>query len=922
MLDRPTRIHERFPFVMDPPFRLDQTAAFLFALECDRDRLDALLSRTFSWAAPEIEIERLGHHCLLMITDVGRASAADPTLGWFRYREATFFVPIWGRRAGVPFVALHVPFIYPDAALAAVAGREVYGLPKKFARFSLPTADEFFSGTAPLSASVLGAAQFDGSEWTEQPLFTITTAPSPLTNAVASALSTAIDALLDSVPPVLGHVSELLHQDLVQLKQVPDTTPGGVPARSLYRAITHVRAPVRNVRNVRLADPLVARVAIADLASEPIRDVLGLPATATPKLALGLELDFAFDPGEVWLERPDGAPSPGRKTRVLVLGGGMGALAAAHALSDTDARRARYDVRVLAQGHLLGGKGANVRNPDRASRIEEHGLHVIFGFYHNFFRLMRSVYAEAARPADLEPSSFDEAFKPEWRVVFHDGTHSWETLFPRTPASYGAGRNTPGELVQAAAAFLEGALGFGLGQLLTIPFEPPNPIVRDAVWFVATLIRGVTDDIVLGGKSWDDLDAQDFRAWMHRHRLPLSPDLTSSALMQVPYDGVFAYLGPDPVTPRLCAGIAARGLLKLVADYEKAPYWTMTAGMGETVFAPLYEVLRARGVKIELFTKVKELRMVGSRLDEVVAARQARVVAGAAEYQPLTNVGQVRCWLHEPDLTQLAAPVPIAGKDPYSDAVYDQDGPDLVLRDATDFDFVICALPAPVTAHVLRGHTGHAVLSHIANIPTVATLHAQLWLRDDTHLLGWKWTSRVLGAFRQPLNSMLDESPLLGIENWPSGGPRGLLYMSGFFARGWATDSEQPAERALAHTAALGAARHFVDQELSRILPIARNPATGNFDMTRLYAASTPGDPFVDQFVRGNIDRSARYTLIEPTTVQNRPVPAPPGLTNLRLAGDWTKNGIDVPCMEGAVTSALLAVNSILGARDAIEVLY
>jgi uncharacterized protein with NAD-binding domain and iron-sulfur cluster len=427
---------------------------------------------------------------------------------------------------------------------------------------------------------------------------------------------------------------------------------------------------------------------------------------------------------------------------------------------------------------------------------------------------------------------------------------------------------------------------------------------------------------VLGGKTWDDLDAEDFRAWLRRHHFPLSPDLTNSALTQVPYDGVFAYLGHDPAEPRLCAGIAARGLLKLVADYEKAPYWAMTAGMGETVFAPLYEVLRARGVKVELFTKVKELRMVGSRLDEIAVARQARVVAGAAEYEPLTTVGQVRCFRHEPDFTQLVLPIPIAGKDPYSDAVLDQDGPDLVLRDGVDFDFVVCALPAPVTAHVLRGHTGHPVLSRIAAIPTVATLHVQLWLRDDTHLLGWRWTSRVLGAFRQPLNSMLDENPLLGIEQWPSAGPRGLLYMSGFFAAGFTVNSEDPAERVLAEGAAVSAARRFIDEELWRALPLARDSVTGRFDMSRLYAPVTPSDPLRDQFIRGNIDRSARYTLIEPSTIQNRPVPAPIGLSNLRFAGDWTKNGIDVPCMEGAVTSALIAVNSLLDVTDAIDVLY
>lgn len=921
MLDRPTRIAERFPLVQDPPFRLDGTRAFLFLVEIDPDRVDAMLARTFGWAAPDIEVERLGKHCIVALTDVARATAADPSLGYFAYREATFFVPVWGRRGGVPFAALHVPFIYPDAGLAVAAGREIYGLPKKPAAITMPTDVAFWSGAAPITGTVLAAARFDGSEWIDRALFSISSSPQPVAAALDSDLLDTIEAIIGPIPGPLGAIGRLLQQDLLQLKQVPDVATGGVPARVLYRAVTRVAAPLRALRNVFLADASKVRIDLAELASEPIRDVLGLPAVVTPKFAASLEMDFAFDSGEVWLERPDGTPPPATKTRVLILGGGMGALATAHALSDTDERRAKYDVRVLVQGHLLGGKGANVRNPARAERIEEHGLHVIFGFYHNFLRLMRGVYADAARGASTEPSSFDEAFKPEWRVVFADGAASWEVVFPRTPNTYGAGPNTPSELVSAAKAFLKSAFGFAFEDLLAGLGGPGNPIARDAVWFVATMIAGITKDLILGGKTWDDLDQQDFRAWLHAHRLPFSPDLRQSALTQVPYDGVFAYVGPDTTKPRLAAGVAARGLLKLVTDYEKAPYWTMSAGMGETVFAPLHEVLASRGVKIEFFAKVKELRMVGGRADEIVYGRQATITAGPYAYQPMITVGQVPCWRHEPDLAQLVAPVPIAGRDPYSDAVHDQDGPDVILRDGSDFDFVVCTLPAPVTAHVLRGHLGHPVLSKIRNVPTVATLHLQTWFADDTRLLGWSWTSRVLGGFRQPLNSMLEEDPLLSIEQWPSGGPRGLLYMSGPFGGGWSANSEDPMARDAASAAAFAEAKTFVLRELWKVLPAAKDPATGEFDLARLHAPWTPGDPLRDQYVRNNIDRSSRYCLLEPGTLGNRPLPAPPGLVNLRFAGDWTKNGVDVPCMEGVVTSAIKAANSILAQDDQIPLL-
>ena len=79
------------------------------------------------------------------------------------------------------------------------------------------------------------------------------------------------------------------------------------------------------------------------------------------------------------------------RRRIAVLGGGAGSLFAVWNLvhADPDA----YDITVYQAGWRLGGKGASGR---RASdkRIEEHGLHLMFGFYENVFRMIREAYAE------------------------------------------------------------------------------------------------------------------------------------------------------------------------------------------------------------------------------------------------------------------------------------------------------------------------------------------------------------------------------------------------------------------------------------------------------------------------------------------------------------------------------------------------
>jgi len=916
MLERPERILERYPLVQDPPFTLNQTKALMFLLPADPLALDALLARSFAWARPDIELHRLGDHVLLALTDTAEATAGDPALGSFAYSEATFFVPVWGMRGGVPFLAMHVPFIYPNAGLAVAAGREIYGLPKKPAGVRVPHADAFWNGTDVAELEVLGAQVFDGSPWQQQQLMTVQAQPQSAIARLADDLLDDLDGLIGPFPGPLGGLGHLLEQDLVQLKQIADVTPGGVPPRALYRAVTRVAAPVQAIRDVRVGDASKVTINLSQIASEPIREVLGLPASITPSFAASLEMDFRFEPGEVLKELPDHGSVPHDKTKVLLVGGGMGALATAYYLTNTEARRNTYDVRILAMGHILGGKGANWRNALRAERIEEHGIHVIFGFYHNFLRMFREVYVDANRPETLDPSTFDEAFSPRWDVVFADGEHSYEVKFPRTPDDYGAGPTSVRDMLMIAGALLQDHAGHQLFDMLEGVIFPSlgNPVAAEMFAFTLTLIKGVFDDHILGGKSWDDLDEFDFRDWMMSHRIPGMPDIRHSAIMQVPYDGVFAYKGPDQSDPKLSAGVAARGLLKLVADYEKAVFYDMEVGMGEAVFAPLVEVLQARGVDIEFFAKVKTVELSAGSVEKVTYGRQAIVTAGPYDYDPFTHVGTVRTWRQHPDASQLDHPVPFGSADPTADDVTAQAGPDIELNVGSHFDWVVCALPAPVTARVLRGHLADPALANIQHIPTVATLHLETWMNDTLPLLGWPWGSVVLGGFRQPLNSLQENGRLLNVEAWSGpNAPKSLMYASGPFGGGWATDSFDPASRTAAEASAQTEARKWVRDEYWRALPAAKTGTPPTFDASVLHHPWTPSDPMADQYVRHNIDEWARYVLMEPGTLKLRPTPALLTLSNLRFAGDWTKNGVDIPSMEGTVTSALLAAQSILG---------
>ena len=96
--------------------------------------------------------------------------------------------------------------------------------------------------------------------------------------------------------------------------------------------------------------------------------------------------------------------------RVVILGGGCGAMAAAFALTDRDPKA--FDITVYQPGWRLGGKGASGRNADYGERIQEHGLHVWSGFYENAFWMMRKCYRELNRPATHPLATAFAAFQP------------------------------------------------------------------------------------------------------------------------------------------------------------------------------------------------------------------------------------------------------------------------------------------------------------------------------------------------------------------------------------------------------------------------------------------------------------------------------------------------------------------------------
>jgi uncharacterized protein with NAD-binding domain and iron-sulfur cluster len=118
------------------------------------------------------------------------------------------------------------------------------------------------------------------------------------------------------------------------------------------------------------------------------------------------------------------------------------------------------------------------------------------------------------------------------------------------------------------------------------------------------------------------------------------------------YDFVFAFDNGDSSNPAKTANFATapalRTIFRMCFTYEGAIFWKMRAGMGDTIFTPLYKALEQRGVQFKFFHKVQALRLSDDGRS-VAAIDMVRQVDTVQPYRPLVQVEGLDCW---PSLAQ------------------------------------------------------------------------------------------------------------------------------------------------------------------------------------------------------------------------------------------------------------------------------
>jgi len=724
------------------------------------------------------------------------------------------------------------------------------------------------------------------------------------------------------------------------------------------------------------------------------------------------------------------------KKKVVILGGGMGALTAAYQLSE----QGGYDITVYQLGWRLGGQGASGRNLEIADRIEEHGLHVWFGFYENAFNLMRRCYTELGRPPSTPLATVEKAFgavnsltmienyqgqRVPWVVDFPtnefepgDGSEIasiWSTLIlvlkwmiefaeqklnesedppkaaPETPNIFVRIFNrirqwfnrifhraapinpTPDDLpewiknaVTKAEAALErdihdteiwllrqtmklatslsadhtqhshadhSALAWLIKEFVNLMWQRvKNTIETDSnerrrwtlLYLGATSVAGLLNDNVLFD-GFDALDRHDMTDWFYSHKLvddKLANDIAyHSAPTQTVYDLLFHYKDGDTTKPQLSAGIALRMLVRMLFQYKGSVLWFMQAAMGDTIFAPIYQVLSNRGVKFEFFNRVVNLGLSADKksLDTIKISRQVNLKVG--QYNPLVLIKDLPCWPSEPLYDQI-----VEGEQLRSEHInlehawtnWKDTGGEITLQAGQDFDSVILgiaigALP-PLTQELKDASDPWRKM--IEKVATVQTQAIQLWLKPNSKQLGVQGSRPVIGAYVEPYSSLTDFSDLIPRENWPaSAGLHSIVYSCGVLQQ-VEHETQADADKRV-HQIALD----FLTHDANPLWPKATKASDPDeLAWNKLVAPDQLKGiaRFEAQYWRANIDPVERYVLSLPDTNQFRIKTNKSGFDRLILAGNWIDTGFNIACIETAVMSGMQAARVLTGAPEYI----
>ncbi|WP_438001041.1 NAD(P)-binding protein [Sorangium sp. So ce185] len=676
--------------------------------------------------------------------------------------------------------------------------------------------------------------------------------------------------------------------------------------------------------------------------------------------------------------RPEHGTRNAGRSRIAILGGGIGSLITAFELSSHAGWQDRHDITIYQMGWRLGGKCASGVNTECADRIQEHGIHVFYGFYENIFRVVRACYDELGRHPDAPLSTWEDALRPMPCVMNSERVDGrwdfWELPCPpndRVPGD-GGELDAPWQYVarilgwvthamvrlsRAAERTVEGEAGGGgsLAQLLerghalarrlaADPSQPPSdsrkvllgildrtagalrrsPVtealrrLRIAGDLMIAMARGLlADGLIEPPYDWFKIDHLDFREWLSRHGA--SPETLRSALCEGLYASALC-----AGARQIGAGTFAHAILRMVFTYKGSVLWQLQAGMADAVVAPLYLVLRRRGVKFEFFHSVHRLELSADRrrVERIVMDRQA--TPKGVTYEPLVDVRGLPCWPAAPRYEQLieGERLRIEGHDLEDWWTAWPNVGTVTLEAGRDFDRAVLGISIGAFPYICKelmdDPTNPRLRAMVENVKTTATQALQLWLTPSLSGLGWSGKSPILIPYAAPFDTWGDMSHLLGRERWAAPHPCGSLH---YLCAALDDDEPLPPRHDHGYHARQNArvkqnALRWLSESAPGLWPRAASTnAPGELNWHLLVdPEERAGEARLDgQFWTAPANPSDRYVLSAPGTNRYRLRADESGYENLLFAGDWVLTALSIGAVEAATMAGMQAARAIDG---------
>jgi uncharacterized protein with NAD-binding domain and iron-sulfur cluster len=447
------------------------------------------------------------------------------------------------------------------------------------------------------------------------------------------------------------------------------------------------------------------------------------------------------------------------------------------------------------------------------------------------------------------------------------------------------------------------------------------------VWQVIDIILAILRGSIRAGlavdpRGFDAINDYDWREWLRMNGA--SEQSLDSGFMRGIYDLVFAFEDGDIHRPRLAAGVALRGALRMFFTYRGSLFWRMNAGMGDVVFAPLYQVLKQRGVRFEFFHRLRHVGLSPHKAGESPFVRTLEFdlqskIAGGGEYQPLVDVNGLPCWPSQPDYAQLADGGRLKREGRAFEASWEDHRAGVKkLSVGRDFDFTVlgvsvAVLPAVAQELIEREPRWREMVERVSTVPTQAF---QLWMRESTAELGWPHPPANLSGYVEPFDTWAEMSHLIPEESWQQP-VRSIAYFCSVLP-GAAQDAGPVTEafhRRQRESVRVNAVQ-FLDTNAGTLWPEAVREGKFRWDLLATEdrpATRADSRRFDTQYWAANVNPTDRYVQSLPGSIAHRISPLDMTFDNLTIAGDWTASGLDSGCIESAVMSGMLAAHAISG---------